>query len=63
VKLMQLGSIVGKAAWDLAQWERTGLIKAAGITVYGVLFLDWKQENPPFQGVCVRLREESNVLI
>jgi hypothetical protein len=24
VKLMQLGSIVGKAAWDLAQWERAG---------------------------------------
>lgn len=25
------------------------------ITVYGVLFLDWKQEHPPFQGVCVSL--------
>jgi hypothetical protein len=25
------------------------------ITFYGVLFMDWKQENPPFQGVCVGL--------
>jgi len=33
-----------------------GLMEAAVITVYGVLFLDWKQENQPFQGVCVDLR-------
>lgn len=36
-------------------------MEVAGITIYGVLFLDWKQENPPFQGVSVVVLEEKSI--
>jgi hypothetical protein len=52
VKLAQLGSIVCKKSRLGTFLEDNELMVAIVITVYGVLFLDWKQENPPFQGVC-----------
>lgn len=33
-------------------WFGTEADLNAVVLVYGVLFLDWKQENQPFQGVC-----------
>lgn len=53
VKIMQLGSVVGmeNLPYGLVE-EAKRLTETTGVTVYGVLFMDWQQEHPPFQGVC-----------
>ncbi|OBT58368.1 hypothetical protein VE04_01441 [Pseudogymnoascus sp. 24MN13] len=50
-----------KLKWARPKWTKAVKIAQLGsivfVTVYGVLFADWKQENEPFQAVRNKFRE------
>ncbi|ELR07699.1 hypothetical protein VC83_03747 [Pseudogymnoascus destructans] len=50
-----------KLKWARPKWTKAVKIAQLGsivfVTVYGVLFADWKQENEPFQGLRNKFRE------
>lgn len=51
VKVVQLGTIACQSRMLFMTSCQTNQFKV--VLVYGVLFQDWKQENPPFQGVSI----------